>query len=86
MIYSIEDEKCRIRNAHAYSRDADACPKVIKEIIFRAAIRLNIKTTCYANHAIPIPRTPFIKNVQVMGGFVCWLIKKLWMIASPMIW
>jgi uncharacterized protein YaiI (UPF0178 family) len=49
--------------------DADACPKVIKEIIFRAAIRLNIKTTCYANHAIPIPRTPFIKNVQVMGGF-----------------
>ncbi|MFI4955890.1 MAG: YaiI/YqxD family protein [Gammaproteobacteria bacterium] len=49
--------------------DADACPKVIKEIIFRAAMRLKIKTTCFANHAIPIPRSHFIKQVHVMGGF-----------------
>lgn len=49
--------------------DADACPNQVKEIIFRAAIRLKILTTCYANHAITIPRSPFIKRVQVLGGF-----------------
>jgi uncharacterized protein YaiI (UPF0178 family) len=49
--------------------DADACPNVIKDIIFRAAIRLKIQTTCFANHAITIPRSPFIKRVQVLGGF-----------------
>jgi uncharacterized protein YaiI (UPF0178 family) len=49
--------------------DADACPNVIKDIIFRASIRLKIQTTCFANHAITIPRSPFITRVQVMGGF-----------------
>lgn len=49
--------------------DADACPNVIKDIIFRAAIRLKIQTTCFANHAITIPRSPFIQRVQVLGGF-----------------
>lgn len=49
--------------------DADACPNVIKDIIFRAALRLKIKTTCVANHAITIPRSPFVKQIQVMGGF-----------------
>lgn len=49
--------------------DADACPNVIKEIIFRAAIRLKINTTCFANHAITIPRSPYIKRIQVLGGF-----------------
>jgi uncharacterized protein YaiI (UPF0178 family) len=49
--------------------DADACPNLIKEIIFRAAARLKILTICYANHAITIPRSPFIKRIQVLGGF-----------------
>ncbi|MGD9591138.1 MAG: YaiI/YqxD family protein [Candidatus Berkiella sp.] len=49
--------------------DADACPKVIKEILFRAAKRLSIKTTLYANHAMSIPPSSFIKFVQVPGGF-----------------
>ncbi len=49
--------------------DADACPNIVKEIIFRAAIRLKITTTCFANHAISVPRSPFIRRVQVMGGF-----------------
>lgn len=49
--------------------DADACPNVIKDIIFRAAIRLKIITTCYANHAITLPRSAFIKRIQVMSGF-----------------
>ncbi len=49
--------------------DADACPKVIKEILFRAAIRLSIKTTLFANHGMAIPPSAFIKFVQVPGGF-----------------
>lgn len=49
--------------------DADACPNVIKEIIFRASVRLQIQTTCFANHAITIPRSPYIKRIQVLGGF-----------------
>ncbi len=49
--------------------DADACPNQVKDIIFRASIRLKIQTICYANHAITIPRSPFIKRVQVLGGF-----------------
>lgn len=49
--------------------DADACPKPIKEIIFRAAKRLSMLTLLYANHDIPIPPSPFIKKIRVLGGF-----------------
>ncbi|MFA6037137.1 MAG: YaiI/YqxD family protein [Legionellales bacterium] len=49
--------------------DADACPNIIKEIIFRAAIRLKINITLFANHFISIPKNPLIKFIQVPGGF-----------------
>lgn len=49
--------------------DADACPNLIKQIIFRAAIRLKIQTTLFANHSLTIPKNPLIKFVQVPGGF-----------------
>jgi hypothetical protein len=49
--------------------DADACPKVIKDILFRAAQRLKIPLTLVANHALQTPPMPFIKSVQVAGGF-----------------
>ncbi len=49
--------------------DADACPNIIKEILFRAAIRLNINITLFANHFINIPKNPLIKFIQVAGGF-----------------
>jgi uncharacterized protein YaiI (UPF0178 family) len=49
--------------------DADACPKIIKEILFRAAIRLNISITLFANHFIIIPKNPLFKFIQVAGGF-----------------
>ena len=35
--------------------DADACPVVIKEILFRAAERMKIETILVANHAMRIP-------------------------------
>lgn len=49
--------------------DADACPKPIKEILFRAAKRLKITTILFANHSMSIPISPFIKFVQVLSGF-----------------
>jgi uncharacterized protein YaiI (UPF0178 family) len=48
--------------------DADACPKVIKEIIYRAAIRTKIIMTFVANQPLFTPVSPFIKKVQVQSG------------------
>ena len=49
--------------------DADACPGVIKEILFRAAGRTGIALTLIANHAVRIPRSPYIRVLQVPQGF-----------------
>ncbi|MET0066235.1 MAG: YaiI/YqxD family protein [Candidatus Thiodiazotropha sp.] len=49
--------------------DADACPKVIKEILFRAAERVGVALTLVANQALPVPRSPYIRAVQVGAGF-----------------
>ena len=49
--------------------DADACPVVIKEILFRAAERTQTITTLVANQYISIPRSKFLKFVRVGSGF-----------------
>lgn len=49
--------------------DADACPVVIKEILFKAAMRSKTQTTLVANQYIAIPQSPFIKMKQVTAGF-----------------
>ncbi|WP_299002769.1 YaiI/YqxD family protein [uncultured Shewanella sp.] len=49
--------------------DADACPSVIKEILFRAADRTQTVTTFIANHTIRIPPSAFIKMITVSSGF-----------------
>lgn len=49
--------------------DADACPAVIKEILFRAAIRAHIQVTLVANQPLRIPPSPFIKSLRVPAGF-----------------
>ncbi len=49
--------------------DADACPGVIKDILFRAARRTGVSVTLIANHAMRIPPAPNIRLVQVPGGF-----------------
>lgn len=49
--------------------DADACPAVIKEILFRAAERTGVPLTLVANHPMRIPRSPLIAFVQVPSGF-----------------
>jgi len=49
--------------------DADACPRVIKEILFRAADRVAVQVTLVANQAIAIPRSRHIRSIQVASGF-----------------
>lgn len=49
--------------------DADACPGVIKEILFRAAERANVLTTLVANQSMRIPQSQFIRFTQVASGF-----------------
>ncbi|HEY4970026.1 MAG TPA: YaiI/YqxD family protein [Steroidobacteraceae bacterium] len=49
--------------------DADACPNVIKEILFRAAERTGVLVTLVANQQLVIPRIPSLRAVQVSSGF-----------------
>jgi uncharacterized protein YaiI (UPF0178 family) len=49
--------------------DADACPNVIKEILFRVADRMQISVTLVANKLLRTPPSRFIRAVQVPDGF-----------------
>ncbi len=49
--------------------DADACPAVIKEMLYRAAERVGVRLTLVANQALRVPASPYIRAVQVPGGF-----------------
>ncbi len=49
--------------------DADACPVVIKEILFRAAERTGVPLTLVANHAMRVPPSRHIRMLQVGSGF-----------------
>ena len=48
--------------------DGDACPVAIKEILYRAAARLGIRTTLVANKLLAVPRSPWIHALQVPQG------------------
>ena len=49
--------------------DADACPAVIKDILYRAAERLKIQTTLVANTMLRTPPSQYIRALQVPRGF-----------------
>lgn len=48
--------------------DADACPAVIKDILFRVAERLQLKVTLVANQLMRVPGSRFISALQVPAG------------------
>src|SRR5688572_7224742 len=48
--------------------DADACPAVIKEILFRAAERMELPLTLVANKTLRVPPPRFIRSLQVARG------------------
>lgn len=49
--------------------DADACPNVIKEVLFRAAERTGMMVTLVANQIIRTPPSKFIRTLRVEAGF-----------------
>jgi len=48
--------------------DADACPKVIKEILYRAVKRLRIPMTLVANKRVFVPDFPLLELIVVAAG------------------
>ncbi|QHM70094.1 YaiI/YqxD family protein [Mixta intestinalis] len=49
--------------------DADACPKVIKDILYRAAERSQIDLILVANQPLSVPPSRFIRTLRVAAGF-----------------
>ncbi|WP_145534546.1 YaiI/YqxD family protein [Yersinia alsatica] len=49
--------------------DADACPNVIKEVLFRAADRTGMMVTLVANQPLKTPPSKYIRTLQVAAGF-----------------
>ena len=49
--------------------DADACPGVIKDILYRAAERVRVALVLVANKPLRTPASPYIKAIQVGSGF-----------------
>ena len=48
--------------------DADACPMVIKDILFKASGRKKVQLTLVANQPVKIPSSPHIKFIRVSPG------------------
>jgi uncharacterized protein len=60
--------------------DADACPQVVKEILFRAAERAQVLTTLVANATLRTPSSAFVRHVRVGHGFDVadhWIVQQL---------
>ena len=49
--------------------DADACPGAIKDILYRAAERVQVPLTLVANQMLRVPPSPWIRAIQVPAGF-----------------
>jgi uncharacterized protein YaiI (UPF0178 family) len=49
--------------------DADACPKPIKEILFRASDRVKVPVVLVANQPLQVPPSELIRSIQVSAGF-----------------
>jgi uncharacterized protein YaiI (UPF0178 family) len=49
--------------------DADACPLAVKEILYRAAERAELPLTLVANKLLGVPRSSWIRALQVQRGF-----------------
>jgi uncharacterized protein YaiI (UPF0178 family) len=49
--------------------DGDACPRAVREIVFRAAERVAVSAVMVANRAVRVPRSRWVRAVQVPLGF-----------------
>jgi uncharacterized protein YaiI (UPF0178 family) len=49
--------------------DADACPRVVKDILFRAAERRGVRLVLVANSRLSVPKSEHIEFLQVGAGY-----------------
>lgn len=49
--------------------DADACPNVIKDILYRASERMQMPLILVANQSLRVPSSRFIRTLRVPAGF-----------------
>jgi|TARA_B110000438_G_scaffold265170_1_gene278308 hypothetical protein len=49
--------------------DADACPGMVKEILYRISQRTGIEVILVANQPLSTPRIPTVRSIQVNQGF-----------------
>ncbi len=49
--------------------DADACPRVIKDILYRVAERAKLPVVLVANQPLQVPRSAYIRTLRVEAGF-----------------
>lgn len=49
--------------------DADACPRTVRDILYRAAERCEVPLTLVANQALELPRSRYVRMLQVAPGF-----------------
>ena len=64
----LADHSIRIKHVMQIWVDADACPRVIKDILYRAAKRGEVMTLFVANQTLNLPKSPWLKSIQVPGG------------------
>ena len=67
--YVTDHEKRVERESMQIWVDADACPVVIKDILYRAAQRWECRVTLVANQALRTPPSKWVRSVQVQRGF-----------------
>jgi uncharacterized protein YaiI (UPF0178 family) len=65
---TLNEPSANERSMHIWV-DADACPLVIKEILYRVANRTQTQLTLIANQMLRVPPSPWIKALQVPSGF-----------------
>jgi len=68
MVPSVHENPCQ-QSLMKIWVDADACPGVIKDILYRAADRAQIQLTLIANQMLHTPPSPWIRAIQVPSGF-----------------
>lgn len=66
---TIEAPKTQAADGPSIWVDADACPAVLRDILFRAAERTRTRLTLVANKPLRTPPSPYIRSVQVARGF-----------------
>ena len=49
--------------------DADACPRPVKEVLYRCAERTQTQVVLVANAYLPVPPSAYIRSLQVPSGF-----------------